>query len=139
MEVLALALAVSNPGYQKPEKNAPAKANPAPLIQSIKGPDLYRAYCASCHGVDAKGGGPMTASLKVPPSDLTQIALRNGGMFPMMRVERYISGEELPPRGHGSSDMPVWGPIFSQVTTDVDLGRVRIDNLARYLSSIQQK
>jgi hypothetical protein len=35
--------------------------------------------------------------------------------------------------------MPVWGPIFSQVTTDVDYGRVRIDNLARYLTSIQQK
>jgi hypothetical protein len=35
--------------------------------------------------------------------------------------------------------MPVWGPIFSRVTTDVDLGLVRIDNLARYLSDIQQK
>jgi len=52
-------------------------------------------------------------------------------------VERIIAGEELPAAGHGSSEMPVWGPIFSRVTNDVDLGRVRIDNLARYLRDIQ--
>ena len=34
--------------------------------------------------------------------------------------------------------MPVWGPIFSQVTrNDMDLGRVRVDNLTRYLRDIQ--
>ncbi|HEV2200292.1 MAG TPA: c-type cytochrome [Bryobacteraceae bacterium] len=109
-----------------------------PLIPSIKGPDLFHAYCASCHGMDAKGGGPMAASLKIAPADLTRISARNGGVFPKMRVERIISGEEQPASGHGSSAMPVWGPIFSQVTADVDLGRVRIDNLALYLMSIQQ-
>jgi hypothetical protein len=81
----------------------------------------------------------MVASLKVKPSDLTRIAMHNGGVFPMASIERIISGEEQPASGHGSSAMPVWGPIFSQVTTDVDYGRVRIDNLARYLTSIQQK
>ena len=89
--------------------------------------------------MDAKGGGPMRPSLTLMPEDLTKISARNGGMFPMARVERIISGEEQPATGHGSSAMPVWGPIFSQVTTDVDLGRVRINNLARYLNSIQQK
>jgi mono/diheme cytochrome c family protein len=128
------------PDDQQGEKTSPAKADPAtPLIQSIQGPDLFRAYCSSCHGTDAKGGGPMTASLKVKPSDLTKISAHNGGTFPRMKIERIISGEEQPATGHGSSAMPVWGPIFSQVTTDVDLGRVRIDNLARYLASIQQK
>jgi mono/diheme cytochrome c family protein len=115
------------------------KAKSTPLIDSIQGPDLYKAYCASCHGVGAKGDGVMTASLKVKPSDLTRIAARNGGTFPLMRMERIISGEELPPAGHGSSQMPVWGPIFSHVERDQDLGRVRIDNLARYLRDIQVK
>ena len=115
------------------------KAKPAPLIDSIKGPDLYKAYCASCHGASAKGDGAMTASLKVKPSDLTRIAARNGGTFPLMRIESIISGETLPPAGHGSSQMPVWGPIFSHVERDQDLGRVRIDNLARYLRDIQVK
>ena len=54
-----------------------------------------------------------------------------------MRIERIISGEEELPRGHG--EMPVWGPVFSQVDRDQDLGRVRIDNLARYLRDIQSK
>lgn len=113
------------------------KARSAPLIDSIQGPALYKAYCASCHGASAKGDGVMTPSLKVKPSDLTRIAARNGGTFPLMRMERIISGEELPPTGHGSSQMPVWGPIFSHVDRDQDLGRVRIDNLARYLRGIQ--
>ena len=121
------------------ESHSRDKAKSTPLIDSIQGPDLYKAYCASCHGVGAKGDGVMTASLKVKPSDLTRIAARNGGTFPLMRMERIISGEELPPAGHGSSQMPVWGPIFSHVERDQDLGRVRIDNLARYLRDIQVK
>jgi mono/diheme cytochrome c family protein len=107
------------------------------LIVSIQGQDLFKSYCASCHGLDAKGKGPMASSLKIPPADLRRISVRNHGVFPLMRVEKIIAGEELT-TGHGSSEMPVWGPIFSRVTTDVDLGRVRIDNLARYLRDIQE-
>ena len=86
------------------------KAKETPLINSIQGPALSKAYCASCHGADAKGNGPMAKSLKVKPADLTRIAARNGGTFPLMRIERIISGEEQPPSGHGTSEMPVWGP-----------------------------
>ena len=115
------------------------KAKETPLIGSIQGPALFKAYCASCHGTDEKGDGPLAKSLKVKPADLTRIAARNGGTFPLMRIQRIISGEEQPPSGHGSSEMPVWGPIFSQVDQDQDLGRVRVDNLARYLRDIQVK
>jgi mono/diheme cytochrome c family protein len=109
------------------------------LIESIQGANLYKAYCASCHGENAKGNGAMAAWLKVPPADLTRIAARNGGTFPLARVDRIISGEEALASGHGTRAMPVWGPVFSQVTRDQDLGRVRIDNLARYLRDIQAK
>ena len=119
---------------QSPRKE---RVKVTPLIISIQGPALYKAYCASCHGVDAKGEGPMAKSLNVKPSDLTRIAARSGGKFPLMRIERTIAGEEQPARGHGTSEMPVWGPIFSRIERDQDLGRVRIDNLARYLRDIQ--
>jgi mono/diheme cytochrome c family protein len=109
------------------------------LIASIQGPALFKAYCASCHGVDAKGRGPMAPFLKTPPADLTHVSARNSGTFPLMRIERIISGEEVLPSGHGARGMPVWGPIFSQVDDDRDLGRVRIDNLARYLRDLQTK
>src|SRR6266581_263743 len=66
---------------------------PDRLIESIQGPALYKAYCAGCHGADGKAG-PMAKSLKVPPADLTRIARRNGGKFPLARVEKIISGED---------------------------------------------
>src|SRR3984957_8692799 len=121
------------PLWAQADSKRPAEVK---LIVSIQGQDLFKSYCASCHGLDAKGHGPMAAALKIPPADLRRISIRNHDTFPMMRVEKIIAGEELP-AGHGSSEMPVWGPIFSRVTTDVDLGRVRIDNLARYLRDIQ--
>ena len=120
-------------------QNPGSRAEEVRLIDSIQGPALYQAYCSSCHGKDAKGGGPMAASLKVAPADLTRIAARNGGKFPLMRVQKVISGEEQTASAHGSREMPVWGPIFSQVAWDQDLGRVRIDNVARYIREIQTK
>jgi mono/diheme cytochrome c family protein len=109
------------------------------LINSIEGPDLYKAYCASCHGTDARGRGPVAKSLKVPPSDLTRISAHSGGVFPLERITRIISGEEQVDAGHGTREMPVWGPIFSYVESDRDFGRVRIDNLARYLRQLQRQ
>jgi mono/diheme cytochrome c family protein len=108
------------------------------LIRSIDGPALYQSYCAVCHGPDARGGGPMAASLKIPPPDLTRIALRHGGVYPDALVERIIAGTEPLPAGHGTRDMPVWGPIFSQVTWDQDLGRLRIHNLAAWIRRLQE-
>jgi hypothetical protein len=58
-------------------------------------------------------GANSASALKVSPPDLTRISARHGGTFPLMRIERIISGEEELPRGHGP--MPVWGPVFSQV------------------------
>jgi mono/diheme cytochrome c family protein len=109
------------------------------LIDSVDGPALYKTYCAVCHGTDARGGGPMAMSFKVPPPDLTRIAARNGGVYPQARVERIISGEEFLPGGHGTRTMPVWGPIFSQIAWDQDLGHIRLHNLAIYLGRLQAR
>lgn len=81
----------------------------------------------------------MAQALRTPPADLTLISMRYGGDFPLARVSQIISGEVQLPSGHGTRAMPVWGPIFSQVERDRDLGRVRIDNLARYLRDLQTK
>ena len=109
----------------------PDSGDPVALINSLDGAALYKAYCAACHGVDAKGNGPTASALRVSPPDLTRIAERNGGVFPMARIERIITGDHRP------DEMPLWGPIFSQVGPDQDLGRVRIDNLTRYLMRVQ--
>jgi len=124
-------------GQNKADKQS--GADNGRLIDSIQGPNLYKAYCAVCHGPNAKGDGPMAASLKTAPSDLTRISARNGGMFPLAKVRRIIAGEDPLAAGHGTRQMPIWGPIFSQVAWDQDLGRVRVDNLAKYLESLQGK
>jgi len=107
------------------------------LIHSVKGPDLFRAHCAACHGLDAKGDGPMAAGLKTKPANLTVLAKNNGGKFPSARVSRTIMGDDIL-ASHGSREMPIWGPIFHQIEDDQDFGGVRLQNLVKYLESIQQ-
>jgi len=127
---------LSTLSYAQTEKES---AESVHLIESLRGPALYKAHCAVCHGSDGKGAGPMAQSLKIRPADLARIAARNGGKFPLARVERIISGEDQLAAAHGTREMPLWGPIFSEIAWDQDLGRVRVDNVARYLQEIQTK
>ena len=108
------------------------------LIYSVKGPDLFRAHCAACHGLDATGSGPLASALKTKVPDLTVLTRNNGGQFPSERVRRTILGDD-PLMSHGSREMPVWGPIFHRVEADQDFGNVRLQNLVKYLESIQKK
>jgi mono/diheme cytochrome c family protein len=110
---------------------------PVHLIRSLAGPDLYRGYCASCHGTEGKGDGPVAPALNSKMPDLTTITQRNGGIFPAAHVSKIISGDEIIP-AHGTREMPVWGPIFHQVEADHDYGEVRLQNLTGYLKSIQK-
>jgi mono/diheme cytochrome c family protein len=108
------------------------------LIYSIKGPDLYRAHCAPCHGTEGKGDGPMVAVMKMKMPDLTGLAKNNAGQFPAANVRKTIMGQDVL-LSHGSREMPIWGPIFHQIEDDKDFGNVRVENLVKYLQSIQQK
>ena len=109
------------------------------LIYSVRGPDLFRAHCAPCHGPEGKGNGPVAPALKTKPADLTALAKNNGGKFPSERVSKFISGDEPSLVAHGSREMPIWGPIFHQIEEDQDFGNVRLQNLIKYLETIQQK
>ena len=108
------------------------------LIYSVKGPDLFRAHCAACHGSDAKGNGPLASALKTKVADLTVLTKNNGGQFPSARVRKTITGDDVL-ASHGSREMPIWGPIFHQIEADQDFGNVRLQNLMKYLESIQMK
>jgi mono/diheme cytochrome c family protein len=121
-----------------PDHKAQKSADqPIRVTSSLKGMDIYRAHCASCHGVEGKGDGPVAPALNTRLPDLTTIAQRNGGIFPASRVSKIISGDEII-AGHGSRDMPIWGPIFHQIQEDRDLGEVRLQNVTDYLKSIQK-
>src|ERR1700675_3381174 len=108
------------------------KAELEQLIYSVKGPELFRAHCAACHGSDAKGSGPLAPALKTKVPDLTILAKKNGGQFPSVRVRNSIMGDDVV-MSHGSREMPIWGPIFHQIESDQDFGAVRVQNLLKYL------
>ena len=137
MGVLFMIFFTAGSALQEPQSKAQEKAS-VRLIHSVKGPDLFYSYCASCHGTDGKGSGPVAPALVSKVPDLTTIAERSGGIFPEQRVRKIIAGDEIF-MSHGSREMPVWGPVFHQVEEDRDLGEVRLQNLTKYLESIQRK
>ena len=108
--------------------------------QSIPGGELYRTYCATCHGTAARGDGPLASSMRRKPADLTEIAKRNGGDYPTELVFRTIDGRK-PVRGHGGPDMPVWGDAFERSRDGGDTERVQrmIQSLVDYLETIQAR
>lgn len=75
-----------------------------------QGQEHYLQYCATCHGLEAEGNGPMAPSLVLQPTDLTALSQGNDGVFPTLRVVKRIDGRE-PLVSHGSP-MPVFGDFF---------------------------
>ena len=63
-------------------------------VDAADGKTLYEGLCASCHGADARGEGPVAEDLTVPMPDLTLLTERNGGKFPLARVEAVIYGPD---------------------------------------------
>jgi len=130
--VLSVALILTAARQNERTEQAPPRSTPVGA-----GAEMYLNYCASCHGRDGTGTGPVSPALKARATDLTTLAARNHGEFPAERVKATIRGDLLV-AGHGSKDMPVWGPLFrylgggshAEVT-------VRIDNLTRYIQSLQ--
>lgn len=130
--LLFCAMAVGQQAGNEKKNASPGKS------ETISGKQLYSSYCALCHGTEAKGSGPFSPQLKVWPPDLTQLARNNHGVFPAMRVAEVIDGEFDKP-AHGSREMPIWGPVFrSMAHGRKDSAHLRINNLVKYLESLQQ-
>jgi len=121
------------------EKDKTVQKAPIQQTSPASGREMFKTYCAACHGKDAKGGGPAAAELKTPPPDLTTLSTRHDGKFPADYVSNVLrNGAKAP--AHGSSDMPVWGPLFASVSgRDPAVVSMRIANLVRYLESLQAK
>ena len=105
-----------------------------------RGALAYRTHCAVCHGKGALGDGPLADQLRVAPPDLTRLAKRNKGKFELQMVQRIIDGR-FPIKGHGGSEMPVWGDAFLEPREGYsrDGVRAKIVDLAAYLETLQQK
>lgn len=71
---------------------------------------LYQQHCATCHGIEGTGHGPMAGVMVIKPADLTVLTAGNGGVFPTERVVKRIDGRDALV-SHGSP-MPVYGHFF---------------------------
>lgn len=136
---LALVSACAPPSSTRDEQAAAAGREADPVLSEL-GAEYFQRYCAACHGVDARGNGPVSGSLQVPPLDLRRIALRRGGDFPAAEIGRKIDGRfEIEP--HGSREMPVWGQVFASDVPEMEMAesitRGYVSALVEYLKSIQ--
>jgi mono/diheme cytochrome c family protein len=121
--------------------------NQTPVVKHVpirptnaaSGQEMFKSYCAVCHGQDGKGNGPAASALKMPVTDVTTLAQKNAGKYPGLHVSSVIRGEaDLP--AHGSKDMPVWGPLFLRISQGHEAEvQQRIANLNQYIESIQAK
>ncbi len=102
----------------------------------------YLRYCSACHGATGKGDGVVSHLMNPRPADLTQLAKKNRGEFPFLRIIRIIDGRETL-RAHGDPDMPVWGEIFaSEVVGSLHKEaaiRGKVLLITEYLESIQER
>jgi len=117
------------------------KRVPVNPTNPTSGAQMFKEYCAVCHGLDAKGSGPAASALKKAPSDLTTITARNNGKFPQLHIYSVIQGDPEVP-AHGSKDMPVWGSVFQSMNSGTNATAVvqlRISNLTDYIKTVQAK
>jgi mono/diheme cytochrome c family protein len=125
------------------ETKTEIKKVPITRTSATSGAEMYREYCAVCHGTNAKGDGPAVPALKVPPTDLTTLAKRHDGKFPDTYVVTVLENGLENSKAHGSKDMPTWGPLFGSIGTgqaeSTPAGKLRITNLTNYLETLQSK
>ena len=119
-----------------------AACQTTPVIPEYDGANLYKGYCASCHGPSGAGDGPVASVLKPGMQDLRTISARNGGVFPQTVIDAIIDGSGMRP-AHGSVGMPVWGRAFYMAESAMGeeepekYAAARIRALSDYLESIQ--
>jgi hypothetical protein len=116
-------------------------AIPATASAESAGRVLFTTHCASCHGVDGRGGGPVAGSLVVRPSDLTRLTKRYGMPLDRSKLAEYIDGR-IDVKAHGPREMPVWGERFDQelgpgMLSTEDTKRRTINVIIDFLISIQ--
>lgn len=132
---LTIALtAMLSASYAQSKNVKVVSVQPSP---TINGSELYRQYCAVCHGTDGRGAGPAADALKQRPSDLTQLTSENNGKFPTLKVQSILNGQSNMV-SHGSQEMPIWGDLFKSVTPDRSFVTLKIEVVTRYLQGLQR-
>ncbi len=117
-------------------------AEPSADVSRAEGERLFMENCVMCHGATGTGNGPAAAGLTTQPADLTKIADRRNGVWPMLEVMSIIDGYAK--RTNPREDMPIITGLSEGPMVDFDTGNgrivpapARLIALANYLEDIQ--
>jgi mono/diheme cytochrome c family protein len=161
IKVVKMALPHTQPKAEEVLMNKPAKRSSRPVGATVlaivaagvlaacapepvpsAGAQAYQDYCAICHGTRALGDGPVAPELEVPPPDLTLIASRNGGVFPLRAVADTVYGYA---GKHEADLMPEFSPLLDGPDVAVldgaggeEIMPVRLAEVVTYLQSLQR-
>jgi mono/diheme cytochrome c family protein len=105
------------------------------------GHKYFVRYCASCHGTDGTGDGPVAKTLVTPPANLRKLGDKYGMPLPAHKIAEFIDGRDTP-RAHGNHEMPVWGEKLYEMGAgergEYGIGEV-IGKIIAYLNTIQDR
>lgn len=117
----------------------------APVLAATEGAHQqarrdYQKYCASCHGPEGRGDGPVAQAMKAMPADLSLLSMNNDGKYPADKVREIIDGR-ADVKAHGPRAMPVWGKEFYVSAEGVGQRQAhdRIEGLTDYLQRMQKQ
>lgn len=117
----------------------------APVLAASEGAQQqarrdYQKYCASCHGPQGRGDGPVAQAMKAMPADLTLLSMNNDGKYPYEKVREIIDGR-ADVKAHGPRAMPVWGEEFYMSAEGVGQRQAhdRIEGLTDYILRLQKQ
>jgi mono/diheme cytochrome c family protein len=105
------------------------------------GQELFMRFCASCHGADGMGEGPVADAVATTVPDLTRLARRNDGKLDEEKLSEIIDGRSVV-IAHGTRFMPVWGYEFwveegADREAEAEVRQI-IDRLIDYLRALQR-
>ena len=144
--VIAPLLTMSGPRLrgQSPQATQPPTKKSLKIVgvehsRADSGAQMFKDYCAACHGADGRGDGPAVVFLKTPPPNLRMMAQRNHGKYPALLVNVILTLGPDSTQAHGVLDMPTWGPLFRSLDgSREEMVFERIYNLGKFIESIQE-